>query len=287
MSDDSVNQVIVGIDGSEQAEHAALWAVAEARRCGGILRLIYVIRTDLSGMLTAGEYDSAVGVAKRALLAAQRRIEERDASVTVTTTIAQGSPAGVLRAESTNARMICLGWTGMNRTGIVLMGSTATTAALEATCPVAIIRTHQRDDARKPQSRWVIVPVGADSRDEDTVVTDAVSEAEQRGWPILALWTDAGADQTRVEAVNLLVSKWRQRFSEVHIYPVATERGLAQFLHASPELGGLIMIDGDLCPDVASTIRGIGHATAAELAVVVARRATSLQRAHRPTSTTA
>lgn len=271
----AIKNVIVGIDGSEQAEHSALWAADEAVARNATLRLIYVIRTDLSGTLTATEYDTAVVAAKRALISARGRIDERSGGVMVSTTIAQGSPAAILIAESGDAEMVCVGWSGMSRMGIALMGSTATTLAEKATCPVAIVRTPADRTISEPQSRWIIVPVGASSRDDCTVITDAVCESRNRGWPVLAVWTGSGHDKSCVDAVNLLASKWRLKFSDVHIYPVATSDGLAQFLHASPELGGLIMIDGDSSADVPSTVNKIGHASSAELAVVVTHAAKS------------
>lgn len=271
MPETESTQVIVGIDGSDQAEHAALWAIDEALRRGAPLHLIYVIRTDLTGMLSASEYETAVDTAKRILRTTGERIDERGCGVQVTTTIAQGSPAGVLLAESESTDMICVGWTGMNRIGITLMGSTATLVATKATCPVAIVRRPVHTPA-EPQSKWIITPVDAGSRDNDSLLAEAASEARQRGWAILAVWTDSGTDKTCVDDVSRLASEWRHRCPEVHIYPVATDHDLARFLHASPDLGGLIMIDGDRATDVATTIDRIGHACTAEIAVVVAHR---------------
>lgn len=141
MSGATIKEIIVGIDGSEQAVRAALWAIDEAVSRNATLRLIYVLRTDLSGTLTAAEYVTAVATAKHALGAARERIAERDSAVTVGTKIAQGSPAGVLLAESGDAEMVCVGWSGTNRMAAALMGSTATSVAAGATCPVAIVRT--------------------------------------------------------------------------------------------------------------------------------------------------
>ncbi len=269
MPETASTRVIVGVDGSEQAEYAALWAIDEALRRSATLHLVYVIRTDLTGTLSAGEYESAVIIAKHALQTIRERIDERGRGVPVTTSIAQGFPAGVLLAEAGSADMICVGWTGMNRIGITLLGSTATLVAAEATCPVAIVRHPVRTPAPESQSRWIIAPVDADSRDNDTLFAEAASEARQRGWAILAVWTDSGSDKTCADAVNRLASEWRQQVPDVHIYPVATGDDLARFLHASPDLGGLVLIDGNRATDVAATIERIGHAGTTEIAVMV------------------
>lgn len=269
MSGTELEQVVVGIDGSDQAERAALWAADEAVSRNAALRLIYVIRTDLSGTLAAAEYEIAVTTAKHALKSACDRIDEYRGAVTVSTAIAEGSPAAVLLAESDDADMLCVGWTGMNRIGIALMGSTAMTVADKAACPVAIVRARPEPAARESQLRWIITEVGTYSEDSCAVVNAAVAEARRRELPMLAVWTHAGNDKNCAGAVNRLASQWRQRYPDVHIYPVATCDGLAQFLHASPELGGLLIIEAGSYENVSSTLQEIGRAGGVDLAVVV------------------
>ena len=117
MSGPKNNQVIVGIDGSEQAEHAALWAADEAAARNATLRLVYVIRTDLSGTPTAAGYQIAVATAKRALMSVRTRIAERDGGLTISTTIAQGSPGGVLISRNPRRRHGLCRMAGMVRLG--------------------------------------------------------------------------------------------------------------------------------------------------------------------------
>lgn len=273
MSDVSSRRIVVGIDGSEQAASAAVWAIDEAIDRRAVLHLVYVIRTDVSGTPTAGEYESAVRTAKRVLASTRDRIRGHNAAVSVTTQIAQGSPAGVLMAESRSAAMVCVGWSGTSRLGMALLGSTATSLAERSACPVAIVRAVRTGAGRVAQSRWIIVPVSSRTHDGDIVADDAVDEARRRGWPMLTVWTDAGTDKTFVESFNELASRWRQRYPDVHIYPVATERGLARFLQSSPDLGGLVIVDGDSCTDVPGTIRTVEHAGSTELTVLVTHSA--------------
>ena len=75
MARTAVKPVVVGIDGSRQAEHAALWAVDEAIGQGVPLRLVYVVRTDLTGPLSAEQYRTAVDAAKLALHAVRSELE--------------------------------------------------------------------------------------------------------------------------------------------------------------------------------------------------------------------
>lgn len=64
--------VIVGIDGSPDAEYAARWAVDDAVGYGVPLVLVAVIRTDLRGTLTSPEYRAEVARAKSSLQSAHR-----------------------------------------------------------------------------------------------------------------------------------------------------------------------------------------------------------------------
>lgn len=254
MSSATTKSVLVGIDGSEQAENAAVWASDEALRRGAALRLVYVIRTDLKGRLTADEYRSALDEAKDALQRAHETVGRYDRPVPVHTSIAEGSPAGVLLAESADAELICLGASGMGFVGRALLGSTAAAVAEGADCSVVIAPLPHASAGDVKQS-WVIVPVTVYSEHGCAVVEDAFAEARFRGWPVLAVGVrhpEFGA--TPYDAVDDIASEWRQRFPDVHVYPVATDAGLRQFLHENPEIGGLVVVNEASASDVAAFV---------------------------------
>lgn len=264
--------VIVGIDGSEPARYAALWAVDEALRRHATLRLMYVIRNDLTGTLAAEEYRTALDSAKAALVAVRAAIVGRNPSVPVETSITQGSPAGILLAESPDADMICVGSSGIGRMGRAILGSTAATLAEKSACSVAVVRHPDGVTEHKPGMRWIIVPVsgGTDGRSE--VVAAAIAEARFRSWPMLALGTrDPGVADTSSDELDGIVGDWQQQFPDVHIYPVSCETSLAEFLRDHPDIGGLAVVDAAHSRDIASIIGGVAHADRAELAVLVAR----------------
>ncbi|GAS93626.1 uncharacterized protein RMCC_0592 [Mycolicibacterium canariasense] len=271
MSTTATKPIIVGIDGSAQAENAARWAVEEALRQSTALRLVYVIRTDLTGMLSADEYRQKVDEAKDALESARRVVDRLDASVTVQSAIAEGSPSGVLLAESRDAAMICVGSSGMGRVARSVLGSTAATLAELAACPVGIIRRGEGTPAGEPQP-WIIVPV--DGRTDDSaIVVAAAAEARYRNWPVLAVGVAPHGHAAQPEkALDDLVSDWQHRFPTLRIYPISTTTGIAQFLHANPDIGGVVVVEGVRSSDIASIMGGAAHADRAELAVLVARQ---------------
>jgi nucleotide-binding universal stress UspA family protein len=273
MTSGANRSVVVGIDGSEQAEDASAWAVDEALRRGACLRLVYVIRTDLTGPLTADEYRSALDDAKEALHSARAAIGRTGRSVEVHTSIAQGSPSGVLLAESADAELICLGASGMGRIGRVILGSTAAAVAERAECAVMIAPApHACADRAE---NWVIVPVNVYTEYGSDVVEDAIAEARLRNWPVLAVGVrHPRLGATPYDAVDDIVSEWQCRFPDVHVYPVATDAGLRSFLHDNPDVGGLVVVDSVSAADVAAIVGSehSGRAPVAERAVLVVHR---------------
>ncbi len=267
--------IIVGIDGSEQARYAALWAVDEALRRPATLRLTYVIRNDLTGTLAADEYRNALDSAKEALARVRDAIVRRNPSVPVETSIAQGSPAAVLLAESPDADMICVGSSGIGRMGRALLGSTAATLAEKAACSVAVVRQPEGAAEHRQAVRWIIMPVGSRTGTHAEVVAAAIAEARLRSLPMLAVGTrDPGVADTPTDQLDLIVSGWQQQHPDVHIYPVSCETSLAEFLRDHPDIGGLAVVDAGHSRDVASIIGGVAHADRAELAVLVSRENT-------------
>lgn len=275
MSSTASRSVIVGIDGSHRATKAALWAVNEAVRRDEPLRLIYVIRTDLTGTLSAAEYRTVVDDAKKTLSNVREAIGEVGEPVRVETSIVQGSPAGVLIAESTEADLICVGASGMGRVGRAVLGSTATSVAEGADCSVAIVQPEAADAPTDDRTPWVIVPVSAYTEDASLVIDDAVAEARLRGWAMLVVGVrhpDFGS--TPHDTLDGIVSDWRSRFSDVHMYPVSVDTGITHFLRSNPDIGGLVVVAETSASDVASMIGGEhrhGHREA-ERGVLIVRR---------------
>ena len=95
MTNSTTPPIVVGIDGSDAAHRAALWAADEAGHRHAALRLVWVVRTDLSGTPTASEYHHAVDTAKHALHAVQADVAAAAPDVDVEVSIQQGG-AGTL-----------------------------------------------------------------------------------------------------------------------------------------------------------------------------------------------
>ncbi|WP_347683219.1 universal stress protein [Mycobacterium sp. B14F4] len=237
--------VIVGIDGSETAIEAALWAVEEAASRSVPLCLICVTKATHP---SADEYYADVRHAEDSLRAARAAVEASGTSVKVETAIVTGPPGAALIAESDTAALICVGSVGIGRYARSILGSTATELAEKAHCPVAVIRP-VHGQPRHAVS-WIVV---ADNQSQDTeaVIEAALREAGLRGAPVLVVGRHGDVDSD--------VEAWRERHPEVRIYPIGDGADVARFIKKNDERVQLAVISGAEADKLADLLGPSGH----------------------------
>src|SRR6059058_2026096 len=113
--------VVVGIDGSDSATDAAVWAVDEAVSRDTALRLVFALSPDAAAQHLAA--------AETAVQAACARVEATERAVTVEAEIVRASAVRALRTASRGAQMLCVGSVGLTHGGLTRMGSTAAALA--------------------------------------------------------------------------------------------------------------------------------------------------------------
>jgi nucleotide-binding universal stress UspA family protein len=225
----SAGPILVGIDGSQAAINAALWAVPEAIDRDVPLRLIHVIYVkqvpDQPPTATEleGEY------AETALRAASAAIETTGQPVKVETEILWGQIDSALIDASTDASMVCVGSVGVGFVARALLGSTAAAVAAKAHCPVAVIRTTEPGPTNNGAG-WIAVAVDG-GPNNDLIIESAIAEAQLRGAPVLAVgvWRKDFGDMPYDE-LDRCVEAVKERHPDVHVYPVSTRTDLASFL---------------------------------------------------------
>ena len=131
--------IIVGIDGSGAAVHAAKWAVSEAASREIPLRLIQVI-PERPEKTPPDDINLDRQFAETTLRAATAALHTVEVPVKIETAILQGTSDDVLIDESRHAAMICVGSVGIDRAARKLLGSTTDAVAHKAHCPVAVLR---------------------------------------------------------------------------------------------------------------------------------------------------
>ncbi len=131
------------------------------------------------------------------------------------------------------------------RTG-ELLGSTAAGLAENAQCPVAIIRSSHH----KPVGgvEWIVVIVN-DHPDNDAVIECTLREAQLRRAPVLAVgaWAE-DLGETTYDELDRRMEKWKLRYPDVHIQPVATRGSIGQFLadHADDSVQLAVLGESDV-----------------------------------------
>lgn len=252
--------VVVGIDGSDTAIHAARWAVAEAVSRAAPLRLVYVTKATHP---TAEDYYADIHRAQESLLNAQKAIEATGQPVEIQTATVSGIPGVSLLEEAADAEMLCVGSVGINRYARDVLGSTATDVAVKAKCPAAIIRP--QDNAPHESPNWIVVAATGEPGHE-SVVERAMEEAKLRQGPVLMLGSTTD--------LNTVVEEWKTRYPDLHIYPVSEGTDIGRFLKSHDEWIQLVVVGAIDADEVARILGPPGHSrfhrTAAS--VLIARK---------------
>jgi nucleotide-binding universal stress UspA family protein len=220
--------VVVGVDGSDAAIEAAIWAIEEAVSRDVALRIVHVTHIDQHQAATDKDFRLDVQYAEVSLRAATAAVDATGKQVKIETEVLWGTVKTALIDESRNAAMICLGSIGIGAIVGKVLGSTAATLARESHCPVAIIREphHFTPD----RTDWIVVIV-ENKPDYDGVIQYAMKEALLRNAPVLAVgvWQQ-DVDTIAYEDLKDRIAAGRQHFPDVHVYPVASRTGIAHFL---------------------------------------------------------
>ncbi len=245
--------VVVGVDGSQAAIHAAEWAADEAYSREASLLMLAIIKPTHS---SAEDYHRDVAHAEKSLRAAQVAIEAMR-PVKVETEILRGRPGAILVSESDDAEMICVGSVGIGRYSRALLGSTATEVAEKAHCPVAVIRSQPGQSG--PNINWIVVAVG-DSPERDTVVDQAMREAQLRKLPVLAIATvQADAADAPSHELDNRLWPWRRWYPDVRIYPVTTGVNITRFLKTIDDLVPMAVVSAADAGDLAQIVGPHDH----------------------------
>lgn len=177
-------RIVVGMDGSEGAMHAARWGAREARLRGRGLTLAHSVLPNVAGggfglgvpprLDVIDEMRTAASV-ELTRIAADLDCADIDIHVEVST------PSGLLLVASETATMIILGSRGHGGFRGLLLGSVGSQVTSHAACPVIVMRDESRDGANE-------IVVGIDGSDHSVAALDfAFDEASRHGWKLVAI----------------------------------------------------------------------------------------------------
>ncbi|MGW0041660.1 universal stress protein [Rhodococcus sp. NPDC003348] len=191
------NPVVVGVDGSESASTAVVWAArtAAARKLPLLLVSVvhvpayyytepYLVRGYGDDLKNAGRahLDSAAVLA--------REVAEEVGDLDIDTKLHEGRIAEILLQYAPQASMIVLGSRGLGEFSGALLGSVARAVTSHSTAPVAVVRGRTLE-GRPPTEGPVVVGVDGSEISEDALAA-AFQEASALGAQLIAVnvWSD-------------------------------------------------------------------------------------------------
>ena len=231
----SGQSVVVGIDGSPAAIHAARWAVDEAVFRDSPLRLIYILERHSEAVRLETEY------AETALLTASAAVEATGQPVKIETAIIRGHPNAVLARQSRDAEMVVIGAFGVGYPTRKLIGSTAAALVRLARCPLAVIRPPHVP----PAQPGVIAVLVEGSQQYDALLAMAMDEAQLRELALLKLDVQPqNPDDAGTEPQRQSCRQERYRYPEVKIHAVTIGPRAARYLSETDRTIRLVIIGG-------------------------------------------
>lgn len=141
-----MDRIVVGVDGSPQAEHALDWAIAEAERLGATVDAVVVHPSPVQMYAVPMEAVIYTGVSREQLDQAGRDLLARTVDrvrgtreVDVEHIVAEGRPATVLRDCAKGAHLLVVGTRGYGAIRGSLIGSVALKVLHDPPCPVVLV----------------------------------------------------------------------------------------------------------------------------------------------------
>jgi nucleotide-binding universal stress UspA family protein len=180
----TINDVVVGVDGSTPSLDAVRWAALEAVRRNARLRALnayHLLVVDLYGPVGGDLANEAEGAAKLVVDAAVAEAKAVAPELDVTGVTVLGTPAQTLIDAGRSAEMVVVGSRGHGGFAGALVGATSQQVAMHASCPVVVVRG--RDDATSGP-----VVVGVDGSKPAAAALDlAFQQAAARNCGLIAL----------------------------------------------------------------------------------------------------
>ncbi|MFE6104018.1 universal stress protein [Streptomyces laurentii] len=168
--------IVVGLDGTEQADAAARWAADEAERRGTGVRLVHACEPSPEAVTPCVARGPVEEWARDLLARTAAVLRERHHGLPVTTRLLPADPVPGLVAESEDATLLVLGSRALGRASGYVVGSVGTAVAGLAERPVVLVRP----DGGPPPGNTVVAGVDPHRPDHD-VLEFAFDAAARRG----------------------------------------------------------------------------------------------------------
>ncbi|MGW0161046.1 universal stress protein [Mycobacterium sp. NPDC003323] len=230
---DSTAPIVVGVDGSIAAQHAARWAGALADRLGSPLQIVHAAPhighqfSDVMSALAAASADAEREAAPIILKTAAEAVRHAHPGLEITTTALDQPVEDALKTLSRQARLLVIGCDEVTPGVALLVGSLTLDLCGHTACPVIA----WRGESLKPSARPIVVGVDGSS---DTALALAFELATALKAPVQAVhaWSMrvpagevsipflidwAAIELEQVNALNRAVEPYRRSHPDVAV----------------------------------------------------------------------
>jgi nucleotide-binding universal stress UspA family protein len=213
--------IVVGIDGTTAALHAARWAAAEAVRRSLPLRLVHTYEIPLRFPAGIADADSVANSYReqgrqwlRTAAAAVAEVAEVAPGLHPELTLERAPVVPGLLHESGSAAMLVLGTRAQHGLTGLLVGSVSVALAGRAHCPVVIARGRTEHDTTLLDGPVVVGVDGTPAG--EAALAFAVEHAATHGRTLIAVhtWTDSVLEAAVAGTAGLDSTPWRERAAE-------------------------------------------------------------------------
>lgn len=258
--EDSVNPVVVGVDGTDNAIRAARWAAGVAHKLGAPLHIVHARPylgpnpSDVIAAVRACEMSAQQERASAILDEAGRAVHGDHPDLRITTAHVSEAVDRLLVDLSQHAKLIVLGCDDLSVAAAVLIGSTTIAVATNSMCPVIAWRGEATALTDQP------IVVGVDDDDPSRVAITSAFELADRfavnivavhAWstrrsagdvalPFMIDWNAVQADQ-REHLVNAL-APWTRQYPDVDVQYVVDQDKPSRALLRHSENAQLVII---------------------------------------------
>lgn len=137
-------QIVVGVDGSENARAAMVWALDSARHTGATVEAVFAFDAGLAWIDVGASYqrewvEKASANAEAELAQIVEGVADPAAGLAVRAVAIEGAPARVLLDRAKTADLLVVGSRGRGGFAGLLLGSVSQRCVENARCPVAVV----------------------------------------------------------------------------------------------------------------------------------------------------
>ena len=191
--------VVVGVDGSEESQKAAAWALDVAARRHVPLHVVHSWSIPLPpvgmGPAPVGLSDDRIKDAAQSVLDdAVDRLKATAPDVTIDGALYPGTPAAALLDGAETATLVVVGSSGLDRVTEFILGSVTQQVVTHADCPVAVVPSSTSAEPGLEAGRVVVGIDGSELSVDATHLAFEEASLRHAGLTLLHVWNSPGYD---------------------------------------------------------------------------------------------